>query len=47
MIVHHLDHDLPAKVQLSRQIDPAHAALLQESDGFIPAQEDTADHAAS
>src|SRR5207249_3543674 len=46
VVVHHLDHDLTAEVQLPGQVDPAHAALTQEADGLIPAQENTADHAA-
>src|SRR5439155_22298364 len=46
VVVHHLDDDLPAQVELPGQVDPAHAALAEEAGGFVTAQEDTADHTA-
>ena len=45
VVVHHLDDDLPAEVELPGQVDPAHAALAEQAHGFVPAQEDAANHA--
>ncbi len=39
MIVHDLDDDLAAQVDLPREIDPPHASFAQELDGLIPTQE--------
>jgi hypothetical protein len=42
VVVHDLDHDLPAQIDLASQIDLAHAAFTEESDGFIAAQKHAA-----
>ena len=46
VVVHDLDDDLPAEVDLPGQVDAAHAAFAEQADGLVPAQEDTAHHAA-
>ncbi len=44
MVMHDLDHHLPAKIGLLGQIHPPHAAFAQEFNGFIPAQKDSTQH---
>ena len=45
VVVHDLDDDLPAEVELPGQVDAAHAAFAEQPDGFVPAEEDAAHHA--
>ena len=46
VVVHDLDHDLPAEVELLGQVDAAHAAFAEQADGLIPAQKNAAHHGA-
>ncbi len=47
VLVHHLDDDLPAEVELPREIDPAHPAFAEEAPGFVATQKHAANHAQS
>ena len=46
VVVHDLDDDLPAEVELLGEVDAAHAALAQQTNRLVPAQEDAAHHGA-
>jgi len=44
MIVHYLDDDLSPQIKLSRKEHLPHSPFTKEADGFISAQEYTANH---
>jgi hypothetical protein len=44
LLVHHFDDDLPAKISLACEIDPAHTAFAEEASYLVAAQEDASDH---
>src|SRR5436853_190873 len=44
MLVHDLDDDWPAQIGLLGEIDSAHAAFAEESDGLVASEENTAGH---
>jgi hypothetical protein len=45
VVVHDLDDHLPAEVNLAGEVHPAHAALAEQPDGLVLAQEHAPDHA--
>ena len=47
VVVHHLDDDLAAEVELPGEVDPAHAAFAEQAAGLVPTQKDAADHGRS
>jgi hypothetical protein len=47
VVVHNLDDNFSSEVELSSEIDAAHAAFSKKASGFVTSQKHSANHAQS